>query len=687
MSRVSLSYSTTNKAVAFTNLDLARGITSQRYYGGFVKKGNNKKDDPKKAKPGIKKKVHENNKSDTPGGEGSSGGGPRKTVGIEGPFMKRRSEMITKEELHTFLDDESGEYDLYYAILERSKKSHDLYFPHKDVSPQGRASGFQSEKSSRHHQEDGQDEPAGQKDKGDNSKTGASAVNPSSKGWNTSTSQEAFKANQKGGGPSSSAEPNNEESKESAFKVAESGTPGVDESEDTPGMRRFKDQFQYDDAAHEKIMRNVMNFPPLNINFSPDPIPGYSSHFDKQFERYKKDPRANFIEVEKGANFANYKTEIPKTKEYEFFENVLTIEEYRDLPTVKFPYLFTSIEYDKLPTVQNDKNKLINIDKLDFEKFYSGGIGGKLAEVFHALFQRALMLRHEIFPVLNDLMTFKTSGKSPHAGYLFTGLQGGGKSSLLLATTYFAYKQKFLVFYIPNGYYWINGIHFLMPSPLLEGYFEAPDATLAFVKGFCKANEEILKSMTLSQPYNITIRDETPLNTLYDLCVFMVHSDDFVNVCFKILLDELYNNQTVPMLFAVDDYNFFNDYSGFHFGDISKLDNDDTPKRVHSKQYVLVRGLDRILAANHPNKFFVCADSFRVKTRIPQPLVQRNALKAINLQRYTYEEMINICTYYFAANYTQGDPAEYVVDLTLLSGAKGRGLDRVGCICGGPWKV
>jgi len=121
------------------------------------------------------------------------------------------------------------------------------------------------------------------------------------------------------------------------------------------------------------------------------------------------------------------------------------------------------------------------------------------------------------------------------------------------------------------------------------------------------------------------------------------------------------------MLFAVDDYNFFNDISIFHFGDVNKLEF-ELPKRIHSKQFVLVRGLDRILGANHPNKLFVCADTKRYNNKIPQPLVQRNLLKAINVQRYNFEEMTNICAYYMSASYLYGEAKYYLDDLTFLTG-------------------
>lgn len=57
--------------------------------------------------------------------------------------------------------------------------------------------------------------------------------------------------------------------------------------------------------------------------------------------------------------------------------------------------------------------------------------------------------------------------------------------------------------------------------------------------------------------------------------------------------------ERVPMVFAVDDYNFFKDYTHYSIGDLERFhENDYKPKKIHANEYVLTRGLDRILLQN-----------------------------------------------------------------------------------------
>jgi hypothetical protein len=127
------------------------------------------------------------------------------------------------------------------------------------------------------------------------------------------------------------------------------------------------------------------------------------------------------------------------------------------------------------------------------------------------------------------------------------------------------------------------------------------------LKQFTKANENVLKTFKLSQNYDLPVvgKEKQP-TTLLELCQWGNRDYYNASIAFKLLLDELYLNTQVKMVFAVDDYNFLKDYSYFHMGDLNKfLENDNKPKRVHASEYVLTRGLNRIL---HQNS--VCAIHF-----------------------------------------------------------------------------
>lgn len=124
------------------------------------------------------------------------------------------------------------------------------------------------------------------------------------------------------------------------------------------------------------------------------------------------------------------------------------------------------------------------------------------------------------------------------------GARGSGKSACLAAAVAHAHKNGFLVFYIPSAHYWTHGVHFIEPSTVLKGYFDAPVATEEFAKGFLQQNEEILKNMPLSRDYDLPVEpgQRQPTN-LHELVSFGLVSYNNMSISFKILLDELSMNK------------------------------------------------------------------------------------------------------------------------------------------------
>jgi hypothetical protein len=57
------------------------------------------------------------------------------------------------------------------------------------------------------------------------------------------------------------------------------------------------------------------------------------------------------------------------------------------------------------------------------------------------------------------------------------------------------------------------------------------------------------------------------------------------------------------MLFAIDEYNYFQDYTGYNIGHLKDILSEKPYINIHAKQITFVRGLDRILAQNSVNKF------------------------------------------------------------------------------------
>jgi hypothetical protein len=321
-----------------------------------------------------------------------------------------------------------------------------------------------------------------------------------------------------------------------------------------------------------------------------------------------------------------------------------------------------------------DVDKMYYISSADYNAYFGElGMGGELDRTFDKIHQRALLIRKPIIPVIQYLEQMKKQNFKSRdldtKGFVFTGIQGGGKSACLATVVHHAFKNNFMVFYIPSAHQWTHGTHYVEPSILLKGYFDTPTPAIAFMKHFGKANSAFLKEMRLSKNYNLPIEiGEKQPTTLADLINYGVLSEENAAIAFKLLLDELYLNNDVPMLFAIDDYNFFLDYTNFTYGNLADFDI-KMPEKVHATQLTLVRGLNRILLQDKPNTIFVAATSKKWKQENELEL-EDYLLKPLNVSRYNPNEMDAILEYYQASYYVFRDDGEPLYeDLVYLTGA------------------
>eukprot|EP01080_Neovahlkampfia_damariscottae_P006408 gene6408-10415_t len=469
-------------------------------------------------------------------------------------------------------------------------------------------------------------------------------------------------------------------------------------------MTEFKSQYGWENSFDEKLLGGKSKthmYGNVKLNHNKKKLQNYESKEDLEFKQYKKLKGSNFeetldqygdyfpegsqlvIEEEDGTNkFINLTNmnetetlpELPNIDRTDFYLNSLKLEpgKYQDEPNSAFDYLYTKDQKIKNISIE-DLCKIFIINQQEYDKYFSfSKLSKDLEDTFERVQQRALMLRPSIEPVLRHLKLFK-KGKQVKRGYIFTGMSGCGKSSNLTSIVYHSYSQNMLVFHIPNGYFWTRGNQYVVPSPLLQGYFDCPIPTESFLKQFKSGNETIIKEMKLSKDYklpSLTIGKDQYQNptTIFELCQYGLAHPQYLLITFKFLMDELLANKTVPMVFAIDDYNFFDHFTPYSFGDIDDEEATELPKKIHAKQYTLVRGLDRILLENDSNKTFICAESKKHKIIEPSNLMDRNALTAIHVQRYNFRELNRICAYYMAANYVYGTPEIFLEDLMFLTG-------------------
>jgi len=342
---------------------------------------------------------------------------------------------------------------------------------------------------------------------------------------------------------------------------------------------------------------------------------------------------------------------------------------YEPFMLATHPHLFVDGSANFVPT---DTGKMFIITPEKHKKYFGiTGTGGDLDKTFESILQRALLVREPVLPIIKDIHNLAKNKKkiTTDPGYLFMGIQGSGKSACLATCVYNAYTNGVLVVHIPSAHHWTHGIHFVEPSPVLQGYYDAPLPTRDFLKSFMTANDEILKRMPLSKAYSLPLESGQKLpTTLYELCDYALLMESNISVVFKFVLDELINDTTTPMLFAIDDYNFLHDYTFYQYGNLDDFAT-TVPQKIHAKNYTLVRALNRIISQNAPNKLVITANTNKNKTPNKVYMVEDNVLDPVYVpSRYTFEELSTIVEYYQSSAFVFGNKENYMEDLLFMSG-------------------
>ncbi|KAF0973418.1 hypothetical protein FDP41_008122 [Naegleria fowleri] len=394
------------------------------------------------------------------------------------------------------------------------------------------------------------------------------------------------------------------------------------------------------------------------------------TEYDK-LDEYLDDEVTRALELEELPKEIEEEAEDQVTEAQSFVDTVVLKHDnpYEPFMLATHPHLFVNADANFTET---DVGRLFVITPENHKKYFSiTGTGGDLDKTFAQILQRALLVREPVLPIINEIQSLAKNKRkqTTDPGYLFTGIQGSGKSACLATCVYNAYLNGVLVVHIPSAYHWTYGIHFVEPSPVLQGYFDAPLPTRDFLKAFMSGNSEILKKMKLSRTFNLPLESGQKMpTTLYELCEYALLMESNISVIFKFVMDELINDKETPMLFAIDDYNFLHDYTYYHYGN---LDDFTTvpPQRVHAKNYTLVRALNRIIQQNAPNKLVVAANTNKNKTPNRVYIPKDEVLDPVYVPpRYTYEELENIVEFYQASAFVFGDKEDFMEDLLFMSG-------------------
>ena len=199
----------------------------------------------------------------------------------------------------------------------------------------------------------------------------------------------------------------------------------------------------------------------------------------------------------------------------------------------------------------------------------------------------AMLRRKKAQLVIDRLAHARTDGSLADLapGLLFTGGAGSGKSMALLNVVHWAKTSGWLVCYVPNAREWTHGAYW-EPHPQIPGSMVQTDLVFNFLRTFTLANENLLGSIPLQ--HDLSFGDSMPPagvpeigakhgHTVADLLEIVpkfnnpepeeregtLSVDPRVIFVVEHLKKELYSQTAVPLLVAIDQFNFLFDQSGY----------------------------------------------------------------------------------------------------------------------------
>lgn len=282
----------------------------------------------------------------------------------------------------------------------------------------------------------------------------------------------------------------------------------------------------------------------------------------------------------------------------------------------------------------NDIDSMYCVGNDELIQYFPEGLGGKVMQLMPPGHPRGFLYRKESHLInmflekvqfwqnKRNVLSTLTGGRP---GLILDGPTGCGKSALVCQAVHFARARHLLTLYVPNAKVWTHG-EWCWPSTTLPGFFDAPDAAREFLRYFAMANQTVLGNWSLRcTPADLPVEQgERSPKTLHQLCEWghravAPASIDRQSVCIKFLLDELSLEKERPMVIAVDGWNLFSQNTHFRYPHPDFLrtltgfsdgstDIDMYPQelpRIPASRLSFVRGINKMILSNEPNKFFI----------------------------------------------------------------------------------
>ncbi|KAK9458343.1 mitochondrial ribosomal death-associated protein 3-domain-containing protein [Dipodascopsis uninucleata] len=163
--------------------------------------------------------------------------------------------------------------------------------------------------------------------------------------------------------------------------------------------------------------------------------------------------------------------------------------------------------------------------------------------------------------------------KSESCGYIVSGAAGVGKSVFLQLAIAIAARRGYFIMHIPDAKKLVDGTTDYVYNEEHDIY-DQPMYTRRFLKTIRRVNGRKLKVVTLSKDYIIstsrttTQKFEAETNTLQDILEIGISNSRTSVVALKIILEELCNNTSIPVLFTVDNVSQFAEQTLTEYRDI-----------------------------------------------------------------------------------------------------------------------
>ncbi|KAL3652966.1 hypothetical protein CASFOL_002647 [Castilleja foliolosa] len=315
---------------------------------------------------------------------------------------------------------------------------------------------------------------------------------------------------------------------------------------------------------------------------------------------------------------------------------------------------------------KDDANTYFKFSMEELRKVLPEGLPLGMVKEFEESSRSALLVRQSFIELrdnflLADNLRSVVSSKAPigRKQIVLDGLLSCGKSIALAMLVYWARKEGWLVFYVPSGRDWTHGgLFYRNPH---TGLWDTPVQAANVLHDFLKFNKPCLQSLYCNMLDPIPLgegagvglpkgSDKMELSdgtTLFQLIQAGLNNTyAAVGVLVRLRM-ELAKVTSVPVLFAIDQYN-----SWFTFTDFEEPVTVRSCRPIHARELTTVNAFRSMM---HDDMMVGAFSHSTAVGKLRQELPDVPADARINLPRYNFDEANTVCHYYLRQRLVRRD--------------------------------